>query len=65
MKSTHMYAVQVCMHFQVIHGPQVEKILVKRYFLSFFSIQGIFTFTVIRTISYTWRVYLIVFRVFP
>ena len=34
MKSTHMYAVQVCMHFQVICGPQVKKILVKLFKIS-------------------------------
>lgn len=51
MKSPHMHAVQICMHFQVIHRPQV-KMLVKLFkifsLFFFFSIQVIFTFIVIR-----------------
>lgn len=37
MKSIHKYAIQICLHFQVVHGLQVKKILVKLVFkISYF-----------------------------
>lgn len=58
MKSPHMHAVQICMHFQVIHRPQV-KMLVKLFkifslFFFFFHPSYLYIYSY-QAILYTWR----------